>query len=218
MQARPSPALRPMWTSCATPTVFRTSSRQTNATASTGLGFVHAQDRFVADGVSATRRIWTPLGDFRRRHHSTQDRFLRTIGFGRAARTAWTHLPEDAREQINAYVAGVNAFIGTHHGRTLPPSFPAAIRTRTLHPGRRDGLGEDDDGWDLSANFSSELLRHDMLAAIGPDKMAQLMPPCPADGLQHHERPAVSEPRATQRRPPTGRTPRRLPRGRRSSR
>lgn len=52
-----------------------------------------------------------------------QDRFLRTVGFGRAARSAWASLPADAREKVNAYVAGVNAFISSHHGAQLPPEF-----------------------------------------------------------------------------------------------
>ena len=32
-------------------------------------------------------------------------------------------LPDGARRQIDAYVAGVNAFLVTHHGSELPPEF-----------------------------------------------------------------------------------------------
>jgi penicillin amidase len=32
-------------------------------------------------------------------------------------------MPDWAREQVNAYTAGVNAFISSHHGAALPPEF-----------------------------------------------------------------------------------------------
>ena len=147
-----------------------------------GLGFVHAQDRLWQ--MEFQRRVgFGRLSEIFGAVTIPQDRFLRTIGFGRAARTAWTHLPEDAREQINAYVAGVNAFIGTHHGRTLPPEFSLLRFEPEPFTPEDVMVWVKMMAWDLSANYSSELLRHDMLAAIGPDKMAQLMPPYPADGL-----------------------------------
>ena len=37
--------------------------------------------------------------------------------------------------------------------------------------------------WDLSANYSFELLRDDLVRAVGLERMRQLMPPYPADGL-----------------------------------
>ena len=33
--------------------------------------------------------------------------------------------------------------------------------------------------WDLSANYSWELLRHDLVAKVGAERMAELMPPYP---------------------------------------
>ena len=48
--------------------------------------------------------------------------------------------------------------------------------------------------WDLSANYSFELLRHDLVRAVGPERMAQLMPPYAVDGLSIvPDRPAVSQ-------------------------
>jgi penicillin amidase len=37
--------------------------------------------------------------------------------------------------------------------------------------------------WDLSKNYSLELLRHDLLARVGADRTAELLPPYPAAGL-----------------------------------
>src|SRR6476661_6177461 len=85
-----------------------------------GLGYVHAQDRLWQ--MELQRRIGHGrLSEVLGAAALPQDRFLRTVGFGRAAKSAWAATPEWAKQQINAYVAGVNAFISTHHGSRLPP-------------------------------------------------------------------------------------------------
>ena len=95
---------------------------KTKADALYGLGYVHAQDRLWQ--MEFQRRIGHGrLSEVFGEATIPQDRFLRTVGFGRAARSAWQHLPDDAKAQVNAYLAGVNAFIATHHGRALPPEF-----------------------------------------------------------------------------------------------
>src|SRR3989441_1471310 len=73
-----------------------------------GLGYVHAQDRLWQ--MEFQRRIgFGRLSEIFGPAVVPQDRFLRTVGFGRAARAAWTTMPEEARHQVEAYVAGVNA-------------------------------------------------------------------------------------------------------------
>src|SRR5262249_17740650 len=37
--------------------------------------------------------------------------------------------------------------------------------------------------WDLSANYTLELMRHDIAAKVGVDRMAELLPPYPVNGL-----------------------------------
>ena len=37
--------------------------------------------------------------------------------------------------------------------------------------------------WDLSSNYGFELLRHDIAARVGIERMRELLPPYPADGL-----------------------------------
>src|SRR5919202_3826523 len=75
-----------------------------------GLGYVHAQDRLWQ--MEFQRRIGHGrLSEVFPTATIPQDRFLRTVGFGRAARSAWGRLPEEAKHQIEAYVAGINAFI-----------------------------------------------------------------------------------------------------------
>lgn len=147
-----------------------------------GLGYVHAQDRLWQ--MEFQRRIgFGRLSEVFGEATLPQDRFLRTVGFGRAARSAWTHLPEDVRTQVDAYVAGVNAFISGHHGRRLPPEFTLLRFEPEPFTGPDVLVWVKMMAWDLSANYSLELMRHDMLARVGADRMAELLPPYPATGL-----------------------------------
>lgn len=147
-----------------------------------GLGYVHAQDRLWQ--MEFQRRIGHGrLAEIFGRAALKQDIFLRTVGFGRAAASAWRHMSADARGDTNAYVAGINAFIVAHRGRALPPEF-ALLR---FEP--EPWSGEDVlvwvkmMAWDLGANYSSELFRRDLVEGIGADRAAQLLPPYPGDGM-----------------------------------
>ena len=147
-----------------------------------GLGYVHAQDRLWQ--MEFQRRIGSGrLSEIFGAVTVGQDRFLRTVGFRRAAASAWAHLPDDQRAQIDAYVAGVNAFIGTHHGRLLPPEFTLLRFEPEPFTGIDVLAWVKMMAWDLSANFSLELMRQDLESHVGPDRMADLLPPYPEDGL-----------------------------------
>jgi penicillin amidase len=147
-----------------------------------GLGYVHAQDRLWQ--MELQRRIgYGRLSEVLGAAALPQDRFLRTVGFGRAAKTAWASTPEWAKQQVNAYVAGVNAFLSTHHGGALPPEFTLLRFEPEPWSGADVIVWVKMMAWDLSANYSFELLRHDLANAVGPERMAQLMPPYAADGL-----------------------------------
>ena len=123
-----------------------------------GLGYVHAQDRLWQ--MEFQRRIGNGrLSEVLGEAALPQDRFLRTVGFGRAARAAWSSTPDWAKQQVNAYVAGVNAFIATHHGAGLPPEF-SLLRFEPEPWTPADVLvWVKMMAWDLSANYSLELLR-----------------------------------------------------------
>ena len=105
------------------------------------------------------------------------------MGFGRAARSAWSHLPDDVRQQIEAYVAGVNAFIGTHRGRRLPPEFTLLGFEPEPFTGADVLVWVKMMAWDLSGNYTLELMRHDIAARVGEERMAELLPPYPVNGL-----------------------------------
>jgi penicillin amidase len=147
-----------------------------------GLGYAHAQDRLWQ--MEFQRRIGHGrLSEVLGAATLPQDRFLRTVGFGRAARTAWASMPEWAKQQVNAYVGGVNAFITTHHGSALPPEFTLLRFEPEPWTGEDVVVWVKMMAWDLSGNYSFELLRHDLIVAAGAERMNQLMPSYAEDGL-----------------------------------
>ena len=146
-----------------------------------GLGYAHAQDRLWQ--MEFQRRIGHGrLSELFGTATLSQDRFLRTVGFGRAAQSAWDHLPGDVRALIDAYVAGVNAFISSHRGRLLPPEFHLIGVEPEPFSGVDVLVWVKMMAWDLSANYSQELMRHDLHAKVGA-RMSDLLPPYPVDGL-----------------------------------
>src|SRR6266404_8151004 len=147
-----------------------------------GLGYVHAQDRLWQ--MEFQRRIgYGRLSEIFGAATLPQDRFLRTVGFGRAARAAWEGTPEWAKQQINAYVSGVNAFLSTHHGTELPLEFSLLRVEPEAWSGSDVVVWVKMMAWDLSSNYSLELLRQDIVRTVGDERMAQLMPPYARDGL-----------------------------------
>ena len=140
----------------------------------------HAQDRLWQ--MEFQRRIgFGRLSEVLGAAALPQDRFLRTVGFGRAARSAWQHLSAEARTDINAYVAGINAFLASHHGRQLPPEFTLLNFEPEPWSGEDVLVWVKMMAWDLGANYSLELFRRDLVEKVGAERAAQLMPPYPAD-------------------------------------
>ena len=140
-----------------------------------GLGYAHAQDRLWQ--MEFQRRIGhgtlsEVLGDAT----LDTDRFLRTLGPARAAASAWQSMPQPDRALVQAYVDGVNSFIGSHHGRELPIEFTI------LGFAPAPWTAEDVLVWakmmayNLGGNWDDELLRANLIERIGAERTAQLMP------------------------------------------
>jgi len=147
-----------------------------------GLGYAHAQDRLWQ--MEFQRRVGMGrLSEVFGQATVATDRFLRTLGTGRAARSAWAALPAETKTAIDAYVAGVNAFISTHHGGELPLEF-TILRFEPEPWSGPDVLAwVKMMAWDLSKNYSLELLRHDLMTLVGPQRSADLFRPYAANGL-----------------------------------
>ncbi|HNP72172.1 MAG TPA: penicillin acylase family protein [Kouleothrix sp.] len=140
-----------------------------------GLGYAHAQDRLWQ--MEFQRRVGNGrISEFAGPSQLDTDKFLRTLGTARAAASAWDTLPAASRAPIEAYVAGVNAFIASHSGRQLPVEF--TILGITPEPWRPQDVlvwGKMM-AWDLGGNWGGELLRSSLTDKLGAAKANELMP------------------------------------------
>jgi penicillin amidase len=145
------------------------------------LGYVHAQDRLWQ--IELQRRVASGrLSEVLGPPAVDTDRLMRTIGFARAAGEALRSLSPETRALIDAYVAGVNAYAGSHPGSKLPAEF--ALLRFTPAPYRAEDVIAWTKclGWELSTNWREELLRVRLSARVGPGGAAELLPASAADG------------------------------------
>ncbi len=85
------------------------------------LGYVHARDRMFQ--MDFARRIGSgTLSEVVGERTLSIDRMARTLGTERNAERILSRLPEDAVGILNAYTAGINAWLATRSG-ALPPEF-----------------------------------------------------------------------------------------------
>jgi len=139
------------------------------------LGYLHAQERLWQMDFQrrlAQGRLSEILGP----EALKTDKLLRTLGLARAATQAWPKIAPETRALIEAYVAGINAFVSTHRGGSLPVEF-ALLRT-SPEPWR----GEDVIAWQkalawlLSMNWAEEVLHERLAARVGDAAAGVLMP------------------------------------------
>ena len=143
------------------------------------LGFAHAQDRLWQ--MELNRRIAAGrLAEVFGAEALETDRFLRTLGLYRAAEASLDHLQPETRRILDAYAAGVNAFLTS--GRRLPPEF--ALLGVAPEPWRpADSLGwAKMMSWDLAEDWDLELLRLRLVGLLGEARAAELLPSVPSAG------------------------------------
>jgi penicillin amidase len=154
-------------------------SGQSEADALFGLGYVHAQDRLWQ--MEYQRRVGNGrLAEVLGPAALQADRFLRTLGTGRAAQSAYDALDPETRGLLDAYAAGVNAFVDAHRG-SLPPEFTIlGIEPEPWRP--QDSLAwVKMMSWDLGGNWEEELTRVILRSQVGPEAAEQLLPAAAAD-------------------------------------
>lgn len=137
-------------------------------------GYVTAQDRLWQMDIyrrAATGRLAEVLGE----PGLESDRFMRTLGLGRAAQLDLSVISGEARGLVEAYMEGVNKFL-QQHGDSLPLEFTI--------------LGYRPEPWtlldtlaiaklqlyDAAGNYTQELLRASIAARLGPEVLATLLP------------------------------------------
>jgi penicillin amidase len=143
------------------------------------LGYVHAQDRLWQ--MESMRRFGAGrLAEIVGDAGLASDRFMRTLGIYRLAEAQVDLLSEDARRTLDAYVAGVNAWI-EHRDGALPPEFIA--------------LGVEPEPWRpadslvwirimalrLGGNRRTEMLRARLRSRLTDEQIAELWPPYSGD-------------------------------------
>ena len=151
---------------------------QSLADAVRALGYVHAQDRLwqmeVNRRTAAGRlsEIFGPSG-------LEADRFLRTLGVRRSAEANLKNLDAETRGLLDAYAAGVNAFLDT--GPVLPVEFwLTGASPEPWTPA--DSLGWIKMmAWDLGGNWRNELLRMRLAKTLPPARIHEFLPPYPGE-------------------------------------
>lgn len=149
-----------------------------------GLGFAHAQDRLWQMEVSrmaAQGRLSEMFGE----PTVETDIWLRTMGIFEASETSYEALPEAGQEALNAYAAGINAWIG-REGRTfaskLPPEFVFLGHTPEMWEPAHSIAALKMMSVTLGANVQFEVMRLSF-ARLGmtSDEIDDLLPPGPDD-------------------------------------
>jgi len=148
------------------------------------LGYVHAQDRLWQ--MDFQRRVGEgTLSEVLGKATLPTDEFLRTLGVYRAAQQALLHLDPQTRSRLDAYVAGINAYIDAHHGAWPPEYVILGVKPKRFTAADVIAWAKMM-SWDLSGNWSTELLRARLIAKLRPadpeSLIATLWPAYPKDG------------------------------------
>ncbi len=144
-----------------------------------GEGFVHAQDRLWQ--MDMQRRIATGrLSELFGRETVPFDRMFRIVGLRRAVDRIAATLPAETRTALEAYAAGVNAFLAGSKGR-----YPVEFDLLRYDPepwnvsdclliGRLMA-------WELNLAWWTDLTLGAIGEKVGPQDLLDVMPPYPSD-------------------------------------
>jgi len=160
------------------------------------LGYVHAQDRLWQ--MEFRRRLAAGrLAELFGPSAVEADQFLRTLGLYRAAERDVAALDADSRAALDAYAAGVNAFLDTHHGFRLPFEF-GLLRVKPEPWQPADSLA-----WlkvvalSLCVNYQTELFHAKAVGRLGPDRAVELLSLSHSPTLPLRSAPTLPRPHAS---------------------
>ena len=142
------------------------------------LGVTHAQDRLWQMEMNrriAAGRMAEVLGPAA----LDTDRFLRTLGIRRNAEAIVRNLAPDARAALDAYAEGVNRYLEQRSG-PLPPEFLLTGAPAPAPWEPADSIAwQTMMAWDLSANWTQELLRMRLAQRMDMAHIQAFLPPYP---------------------------------------
>ncbi|WP_338663000.1 penicillin acylase family protein [Pararoseomonas sp. SCSIO 73927] len=141
--------------------------------AATAMGVLHARDRLFQ--MEMTRRGGAGrLSEIAGPSTLRLDRFVRTLGLRQRAEADLAALPAEARGMLEAYAAGVNAWIAAR-GRFAAPEFIALGAPEPWKPSDSLLWGKVMGLW-LSGNWRLETERARLSATLPAEKLWQLWP------------------------------------------
>jgi penicillin amidase len=141
-------------------------------------GYVQAQDRLWQMELGR-RLVSGRLTEIFGPETLEADRLMRRVGLHRAAQAEVSRASSDGLSYLEAYAAGVNAFLETV-GRRLPPEF-LILRFRPAPWTAADSLAIGKYvAWMLSGNWDTEIVRSWVVERLGPEVAAQVEPLYPA--------------------------------------
>jgi len=148
-----------------------------DADAYRALGFVHAQDRLFQ--MEMFRRTGAGrLAEILGQPALPVDRFMRLMGFYRAASASLDHLDPPTRQALIAYAEGVNAYIAQHRGAYAPEFFLLGIRPEPWRPADSLVFGRIMSVL-LSGDYRAAATRAELAKRLQPDELKQLFPDDP---------------------------------------
>jgi penicillin G amidase len=135
-------------------------------------GFVHAQDRLWQMELNR-RTARGQLAELFGEIALDTDRATRTFGFNRLGQVDWQNAQDETRQAVLAYTAGVNAYLNM-------PSAPLPVEFTLLGHHPRPWEPEDCTAfarvmmWQLSHAWFGEIVRAQMVEAVGAEHTAEL--------------------------------------------
>ena len=152
---------------------------QDDEDAAFGLGFAHAQDRLFQ--MELQRRYGAGrLSEIFGAQALPTDRQMRVLGLYSSAEAAFGHLSAPVQKTLEAYAAGVNAFLANRSG-ALPPEFLLLrFSPKPWRPADSLVWGKLMD-LELTGNYRGELLRARLARTVSADDLAFLYPGYPKD-------------------------------------
>ncbi|REK92222.1 penicillin acylase family protein [Streptomyces inhibens] len=146
-------------------------------------GYVQAQDRFWEMDV---RRHMTAgrLSEMFGKSQVKTDSFLRTLGWHEVAQKEYdTKLSPSTKKYLQAYSAGVNAYLKDHKGSALSLEYAALDFENDYQPEKWTPVDSvawlKAMAWDLRGNMQEEIDRSLMASRFTPAQIAQLYPAYP---------------------------------------
>ncbi|KAB8028086.1 penicillin acylase family protein [Fluviispira multicolorata] len=139
------------------------------------LGFLHAQDRMWQMEIQR-HLVKGSLSEMFGEATLSKDKALRTLGFYRAAQSAYLSLPKESKDIVESYTKGVNYFI--KNGK-MPIQLKLIGYTPSLWTNIDSIAFQKMMAWDLNETWRHKILNHTIASLYGPEKLEMFAPKYP---------------------------------------